>query len=72
MTRLGIACGGHMDTFMGLSGVGDLMVTCYSHHSRNQTAGRLIAKGTPEEVCQVPASYTGQFLKPYLTFSGKN
>lgn len=52
MTRLGIACGGHMDTFMGLSGVGDLMVTCYSHHSRNQTAGRLIAKGTPACDCQ--------------------
>ena len=34
--------------------------------------GTVIAKGTPEEVCQVPASYTGQFLKPYLTFSGKN
>ena len=30
--------------------------------------GTVIAKGTPEEVCQVPESYTGQFLKPYLTF----
>ena len=29
--------------------------------------GAVIAKGTPEEVCQVPQSYTGQFLKPYLT-----
>lgn len=28
------------------------MVTCYSHHSRNQTAGRLIAKGTPACECQ--------------------
>ena len=30
--------------------------------------GTVIAKGTPEEICQVPESYTGQFLKPYLTF----
>jgi excinuclease ABC subunit A len=28
--------------------------------------GTVIAQGTPEEVCQVPQSYTGQFLKPYL------
>ncbi len=34
--------------------------------------GTVIAKGTPEEVCQVPESYTGQFLKPYLTSDGKN
>ena len=34
--------------------------------------GTVIAKGTPEEICQVPESYTGQFLKPYLTSDGKN
>ena len=34
--------------------------------------GTVIAKGTPEEVCQVPESYTGKFLKPYLTSDGKN
>lgn len=52
MTRMGMARGGKMDTFMGLSGMGDLVVTCYSEHSRNLTAGRLIAKGVPVEECQ--------------------
>lgn len=52
MTRLGIARGGKMETFMGLSGMGDLVVTCYSEHSRNLTAGRLIAKGVPVAECQ--------------------
>lgn len=52
MTRLGMAHGGKMETFMGLSGMGDLVVTCYSEHSRNLTAGRLIAKGVPVDECQ--------------------
>ncbi len=52
MTRLGMAHGGSMETFMGLSGMGDLVVTCYSEHSRNLTAGRLIAKGVPVSECQ--------------------
>lgn len=52
MTRMGMARGGRMDTFMGLSGMGDLVVTCYSEHSRNLTAGRLIANGVPVEECQ--------------------
>ncbi len=52
MTRLGMARGGNMDTFMGLSGMGDLVVTCYSEHSRNLTAGRLIAKGATVEECK--------------------
>lgn len=45
MTRIGVACGGRRETFMGLSGVGDLIVTCYSRHSRNQTVGRRLAEG---------------------------
>ncbi len=52
MTRLGMARGGRMDTFMGLSGMGDLVVTCYSEHSRNLSAGRLIAQGVSVEECQ--------------------
>lgn len=52
MTRMGTARGGKMETFMGLSGMGDLVVTCYSEHSRNLTAGRLIAKGVPAMECQ--------------------
>ena len=50
--RLGMAHGGEMETFMGLSGMGDLVVTCYSEHSRNLTAGGLIAKGVPVDECQ--------------------
>lgn len=45
MTRLGIRLGGRPETFTGLSGIGDLMVTCYSHHSRNNTVGRYLAQG---------------------------
>lgn len=50
IARLGIAMGCRMETFAGLSGVGDLIVTCTSKHSRNRNAGYLIGKGyTPEE-----------------------
>ena len=45
MTRLGTALGGQMETFIGLSGVGDLMATCYSPHSRNNRVGKALGKG---------------------------
>lgn len=45
ITRLGIAMGGHAETFAGLSGIGDLIVTCASKHSRNRRAGYLIGQG---------------------------
>ncbi len=45
MTRLGIALGGQPDTFTGLSGLGDLMTTCYSPHSRNNRVGMALGKG---------------------------
>lgn len=45
ITRLGIAMGGKMQTFYGLSGIGDLIVTCASMHSRNRRAGILIGQG---------------------------
>lgn len=45
ITRLGIAMGGKKETFAGLSGIGDLIVTCASMHSRNRRAGILIGQG---------------------------
>jgi glycerol-3-phosphate dehydrogenase (NAD(P)+) len=46
MARLGNACGARSETFAGLAGMGDLIVTCYSGYSRNRRAGELIATGT--------------------------
>ena len=45
ITRLGVAMGANQQTFSGLSGTGDLIVTCTSPHSRNRYAGELIGKG---------------------------
>lgn len=45
ITRLGVAMGGNPETFAGLSGIGDLIVTCASMHSRNRRAGILIGQG---------------------------
>ena len=39
MTRYGVALGGKQETYLGLDGVGDLIVTCTSRHSRNFMAG---------------------------------
>lgn len=45
MSRLGVAMGGRIETFNGLTGIGDLIVTCASVHSRNRKAGYLIGQG---------------------------
>lgn len=53
ISRLGVAMGGKYETFAGLSGMGDLMVTCTSKHSRNRNAGFLIGQGkTAKEAMQ--------------------
>ncbi len=49
IARLGMAMGGKFETFCGLSGIGDLIVTCASMHSRNRRAGILIGQGKTME-----------------------
>lgn len=49
MTRLGRAHGARPETFAGLAGIGDLMVTCWSRLGRNRRAGELIARGATAE-----------------------
>ncbi len=54
MTRLGTALGGRIETFAGLSGVGDLIVTCFSEHSRNHRVGMALGQGkTLQEATEV-------------------
>ena len=62
MARLGVALGGRKETFTGLAGVGDLIVTCTSMHSRNRRCGILIGQGVPvqkalEEIGAVVEGY---------------
>ncbi len=52
LARLGIALGGRFETFYGLSGIGDLITTCTSRHSRNRNFGEAVARGDqdPQEI----------------------
>jgi glycerol-3-phosphate dehydrogenase (NAD(P)+) len=53
MARLGEAAGARTETFAGLAGMGDLIVTCWSRHGRNRRAGELIAQGlSPEQAAE--------------------
>jgi glycerol-3-phosphate dehydrogenase (NAD(P)+) len=64
MARLGEACGGRPETFSGLAGMGDLIVTCESRHGRNRAAGALIARGaSPDEA----AAAIGQTVEGLTT-----
>jgi glycerol-3-phosphate dehydrogenase (NAD(P)+) len=64
MSRLGEAAGARPETFSGLAGMGDLIVTCWSKHGRNRHAGELIAQGkTPEEA----AAEIGQTIEGLTT-----
>ena len=61
--RLGVAMGGRRETFAGLAGMGDLIVTCTSMNSRNYRAGILIGQGVPveEAVKRIGAVVEGYF-----------
>ena len=61
--RLGVALGAQKETFTGLAGVGDLIVTCTSMHSRNRRAGILIGQGksTQEAMQEVGAVVEGYY-----------
>jgi len=52
MRRFGVACGAQAETFAGLSGLGDLMLTCFSKQSRNRSLGERIGKGETIEAIQ--------------------
>ena len=52
MTRLGVALGANQDTFMGLAGMGDLVLTCTDNHSRNRRMGLALASGKSIEEAQ--------------------
>lgn len=49
IARLGVAMGANVQTFAGLTGIGDLIVTCTSMHSRNRRAGILVGQGVPPQ-----------------------
>jgi len=68
MARLGEAAGGRPETFSGLAGMGDLVVTCWSRHSRNRRAGELIARGaSPDEaVAEIAMAVEGLTTAPVL------
>jgi glycerol-3-phosphate dehydrogenase (NAD(P)+) len=64
MARLGEACGARPETFAGLAGMGDLIVTCWSRHGRNRRAGELIARGATAEEA---AAQIGQVVEGLTT-----
>src|SRR5438067_10431349 len=67
MARLGEAAGARAETFAGLAGMGDLIVTCWSRHGRNRQAGEMIARGSaPEEAAAEIGTVEGLTTAPVL------
>jgi glycerol-3-phosphate dehydrogenase (NAD(P)+) len=64
IVRLGLAAGARLETFMGLTGVGDLIVTASSKHSRNHRFGELLAQGLP---CADALREVGMVVEGYPT-----
>jgi glycerol-3-phosphate dehydrogenase (NAD(P)+) len=57
LVRLGVTLGGRRETFYGLSGIGDLVVTCFSRHSRNRGLGERLGRG--ESLEEITAAMSG-------------
>jgi len=68
MARLGDAFGARTETFAGLAGMGDLIVTCWSRHGRNRRAGELISQGASpaDAVAQIGQTVEGITTAPVL------
>jgi glycerol-3-phosphate dehydrogenase (NAD(P)+) len=68
MARLGEACGAHPETFSGLAGMGDLIVTCWHPSGRNRRAGELIARGaSPDDaIAEIGQVVEGLTTAPVL------
>ena len=73
MRRVGRALRARPETFSGLAGMGDLMVTCWSRHSRNRRAGELIARGrtADEAVSEIGMTVEGITTAPVLRDLGR-
>ena len=67
LIKLGVALGGKEKTFYGLSGVGDLMVTCFSKHSRNRNLGEMLAKGKTLEQAEKELKMVAEGVKTCLS-----
>ena len=68
MARLGTALGGKRETFAGLSGVGDLIVTCMSQHSRNRFVGKSLGSGMSlEEITQAMNGAVAEGVKTAIS-----
>jgi glycerol-3-phosphate dehydrogenase (NAD(P)+) len=63
ITRLGIALGGRLETFAGLAGMGDLVLTCTGALSRNRTVGTLLGKGKKLEEILRDAKFVAEGIK---------
>ena len=60
LVRLGVQLGGRRETFQGLSGIGDLMVTCFSQHSRNRKVGERLGQGETLEAIEASMSMVAE------------
>ncbi len=67
LISLGVALGGKEKTFYGLSGVGDLMVTCFSKHSRNRNLGEMLAHGKTLEQAEKELKMVAEGVKTCIS-----